>query len=628
MPEDFDYVVKQFPEILKSQEKLPEVPDDIIDWIREVRPKAEGKKRVIMPPWRDIYNDDFNNKFILGGRQIFKSTYTTDVLAFEATTKRNSQLVYVTYDDVNKAGFSRQKLQIGTFDGSDILKQFPRNRLGNVGEISLKNNSTIYITTDHGQYHHVEGKSASHIMLDEAQYQDMQYFDRVPLVMTITQGKISVLGVGGEAGSPYEQLWRDTDQREWVFDNSEDYVDSAGIVFKGQGWRNDLIFGEIKDEDTEKTKWGLIADDKLMKIMSGRWKATEPQKSRDWHGFHIPQMIIPQIPLSIADATNPKMYNIDKKYAIEAKRQRMSPHLFTSHVMGGFYHAERRPITREMIDNLFRGNEEHRLMDNWEIADVKDQFGKEVNIAMGVDFGSGSPSQTVIAIWIEWVLQPETSSQDKISRLQLVKLEPRPAENLLDQAKYIAELFDECQCDVGVGDLGYGAIQVQQIQDGGTDRITGQHFNGVGATNFFGCRSIGDETKNVLQFNKKIDEHGEVREHLRIDKTTSIQEFIDLMGVMVDDPEDRYNLDKRKYKLMFPAEPYSKQQIDFVYADLTNLTRKDLSDKIDESEADGRQRARKQFNHPKDSLMAMIYGTKALDIKRDYNWVGTGGSWR
>ena len=76
-----------------------------------------------MPPWRDIYNDNFNNKFILGGRQIFKSTYTTDVLAFEATTRRNSQLVYVTYDDINKAGFSRQKLQIGTFDGSDILKK-------------------------------------------------------------------------------------------------------------------------------------------------------------------------------------------------------------------------------------------------------------------------------------------------------------------------------------------------------------------------------------------------------------------------------------------------------------------------------------------------------------------------
>ena len=412
MPEVWGIPDRYFKKDLANREELPKVPVDILDWIREIRPKAEGKKRVIMPPWRDIYNDNFNNKFILGGRQIFKSTYTTDVLAHEATTKRNTQLVYVTYDDINKAGFSRQKLQIGTFDGSDVLKKFPRNRLGNVGEISLKNNSTIYITTDHGQYHHVEGKSAAHIMLDEAQYQDMQYFDRIPLVMTITQGKVSVLGVGGESGSPYEQLWRDTDQRQWVFDNSEDYIDSAGVVFQGQGWRNDLIFGEIKDEDTEKTKWGLIADDRLMGIMSGRWRANEPQKSRDWHGFHIPQTIIPHIPLSTADATNPKMYNIDKKYAIEAKRQKMSPHLFTSHVMGGFYHAERRPITREMIDNLFYGNEGLKIMDPWEIADIKDQFGKEVTITMGVDFGSGNPSQTVISIMIEWILQPETLTQD------------------------------------------------------------------------------------------------------------------------------------------------------------------------------------------------------------------------
>ena len=599
---------------------LPKVPNDILDWIREVRPKAEGKNRIIMPPWRDIYNDNFNNKIIVGGRQIFKSTYTTDVLAFEATSRRDAQLVYCTYDDVNKAGFSRQKLQIGTFDGSEILKKFPRNRLGNVGEISLLNNSTIYITTDHGQYHHVEGKSAHHIMLDEAQYQEMQYFERIPLVMTITQGKITILGVGGEAGSPYEQYWQETDQREWVFDNQNDYIDSAGMVHKGQGWRNDLVFGEKEDEGTGRMKWGLIADDRLMKIMSGRWKAKYPDKSSAWHGYHVPQHIIPHIPLTIADAINPKMYNIDKKYAIEAKRQKMSAHLFTSHVLGGFYHAERRPITREMIDKIFRGNKDRKIMDTWEIADIKEMFGKEVKIAMGVDFGSGSPSQTVICIMIKWIFQEETDEKDEISRIQLVHLEPRPAENLLDQAKNIAILFDECKCDIGVGDLGYGAIQVQQIQDGGSDRLTGQHFNGVGSNNFFGCRSIGDETKQIMEFNKKIDEHGEQREHLKIDKTTVIQEFIDIMSVEVNDIEDPYNLEKRKPKLIFPAEPYSKQKIDFIYNDLTNLTRKDLSDKIDENEEDTRQNARKEFNHPKDSLMAMIYALQAFKVKQNYNW--------
>jgi len=284
----WEIVLNRQKRFFQKKERLPKVPTDILDWIREVRPNAEGKPRVIMPHWRDIYNDPFDNKFVLGGRQIFKSTYTTDVLAFEATSRRNQQLIYITYDDINKAGFSRQKLQIGTFDGSEILKQFPRVRLGNVGEISLKNNSTIYITTDHGQYHHAEGKSANHIMLDETQYQDMQYFDRIPLIMTITQGKVSILGVGGESGSPYEQKWQETDQREWIFDNKEDYTDSGGVVFKGQGWRNDLIFGKIKDKETEHIRRGFIADERLMQIMSGRWKAKIPEKSNDWHGYHIP----------------------------------------------------------------------------------------------------------------------------------------------------------------------------------------------------------------------------------------------------------------------------------------------------------------------------------------------------
>lgn len=604
--------------------ELPVVPSDILDWIRDVRPKAEGRTRVIMPPWRDIYNDQSYDKFILGGRQIFKSTYTTDVLAFEATSMKGAQLVYCTYDDVNKAAFSRQKLQVGTFEDNDILMQFPRNRFGNVSEISMHNKSTIYIVTDHGQYHHVEGKSANHVMLDEAQYQDMQYFDRVPLIMTITQGKISVLGVGGEAGSPYEQTWNETDQREWIFDRNDDYTDSAGVIFKGEGWRHDLIYGEVKDEFTERIKWGLVADQRLMKIMSGRWKAKLPDNEKNWHGYHIPQQIIPQIPLSIADAINPKMYNTKKKYSIEAKRMKMSTHLFTSHVLGGFYHAERRPITTEMIDVLFRGNKELTIMEPWEIADIKDQFGKEVKILMGVDFGSGNPSQTVICIMIKWILQAENEEQEEVSRIQLVHLDPRPAENLLDQARRIALLFDECKCDVGVGDLGYGAIQIQQIQDGGSDRKTGKHFNGVGSENFFGCRSIGDETKPLTEYLKKIDEHGEQREHLKIDKTTVIQNFVDIMGVVVNDVEDKYNKDKRKPKLMFPAEPYSKQKIDFIYSDLTNLTRKDLSDKIDEDEEDKRQNAKKEFNHPKDSLMAMIYALEASNIQQEWNWMGTG----
>ena len=77
---------------------------------------------------------------------------------------------------------------------------------------------------------------------------------------------------------------------------------------------------------------------------------------------------------------------------------------------------------------------------------------------MGVDFGSGISSVTAIAILIWW---------RKSDRFQLVHIEKRPQENQLKQAEHIVNLFREYSCDIGVGDLGYGANQVKLIQDGG-----------------------------------------------------------------------------------------------------------------------------------------------------------------
>lgn len=164
--------------IKKSRTKSPSLPvfsSNPLEWIEKIRPIVEGKKRTfrIAPFWRDIYLDDYHSKIIVGGRQIFKSTYISDILACEATSTPGIQVGYVTFNQSNLTGFSKQKLQIGTFSQNPILSKFPRNKLGNMGEISLKNGSTIYCMTDNNQYIHVEGKSLNHCILDEAQYQDI-----------------------------------------------------------------------------------------------------------------------------------------------------------------------------------------------------------------------------------------------------------------------------------------------------------------------------------------------------------------------------------------------------------------------------------------------------------------------
>lgn len=584
----------------KQRTTLPTLPTDPIQWIKEARPLVEGRPRsfLVAPFWEHIYQDPQNNKFIIGGRQIFKSTYTTDILAQEATSQQNVQVCYVTFDDINKSGFSRQKLQIGTFEGNPILAQFPRFGRGNVGEISLKNGSTIYITTDHNQYKHVEGKSLSHVMLDEAQYQDIQHFERVVMTMMQTHGKITVCGIGGEAGSPYEELWRRTDQREWIYDDPK--------------WRDKLNFGVVDG------KQQLLVGDYLKEILKGHWDVTSPATSH-WHGYHLPQEIFPTIPLTMDSAIN--QYGIDPQFSIEYQRKHSSSSMYASHVVGEFYKAQRRPITVEMVEQCMKPYRYLKLLKPYEIAQIKEQYGNKVKVSMGVDFGSGNPSQTVISIMIKWIITPTEENRNVSDRYQLAFIDVRPAENQLDQAELINKIFKDANCDIGVGDLGYGAIQVKLIQDGGANRTTGKLFDGVSSSKFYGSRSIGDDTKPLLEFAKKVDEHGEVRESIRLDKTNSIQEFVDFLDEVSLHPVTPLNENTQRPKFMIPFHPDHEEDTEFLIHDLTSLTRKDL-DKMEKGDGtDPRQKARKEFNHPKDSLMSLIYALQAQKIKQYWNYV-------
>jgi hypothetical protein len=226
---------------------------------------------------------------------------------------------------------------------------------------------------------------------------------------------------------------------------------------------------------------------------------------------------------------------------------------------------------------------------------------------MGVDFGSGNPSSTVISILIHW---------KKSDRIQLAYIDKRPAENQLDQAEHINRLFRASRCDIGVGDLGYGAIQVKTIQDGGSNRITGDLFSGVGSENFYGCRSISNESKPMQVHPDAIDEHGEEIGRISIDKTTAIQKLVDLIGTSRPHPR-RADESSRRSKLLIPFHVDREYETDWLVSDLTSVTRKDLNKK----DLDTRQNAKKEFNHPRDSVMSIIYALVGLEQDTKWHWI-------
>ena len=75
-------------------------------------------------------------------------------------------------------------------------------------------------------------------------------------------------------------------------------------------------------------------------------------------------------------------------------------------------------------------------------------------------------------------------------------------------------------------------------------------------------------------------------------------------------------------KLIIPSK--NSYEVDFLIDDLTSLTRKDLNQIEDYTVPDGRQRPRKEYNHPADSVMALIYAIVGLQRDTRWHWLSVG----
>jgi hypothetical protein len=493
-------------------------------------------------------------------------------------------VVYVVDDENRLHAFSQQRFRIGTLDANPKIKMFPRHGLGAIGEVSMRNGSTVYLSTDIGGFRKIEGKSPSLIVLDEAQYQEMEFMNKLETSMTMTHGKMRILGIGGESGSPYEALWRRTDQNEWEY--SDPY------------WREKLQF----DED------GLVVGEYMIDILKGRWKAQEPDHATAFRGYHIPQHIMPFIPLTVEDAIT--KYKVAPSFAIEYKEKEYSNSIYITHVLGQFHRASRRPITREMMLACMIPYSNMKMLNPAEVRALKKEHGTKIVVTMGIDWGSGpSASKTVGAIMIFWI---------KPRIYQLAYIDPRPREDQRDQSRHMVNLFESYGCDIGVADLGYGVHQVKIMQDGGVDRQTGEPFAGVGNDKLLGALSTSNIKKPFQYQHSVSDEHGDETSRITIDKSAIISEMVDIIGRKVKHPKYLGHKEELRPQLIIPYK--NQYETEWLINDFIALTRKDLLEIDDVPTVDGRRMARMEFNHPRDSLMAMIYAVQASDRFQGSKW--------
>jgi len=548
---------------------IAQLPTDHLEWIKIARPYVGNIKRTFEwePFWPPVYEDKSPNIVVVNGRQSFKSTFGTDIIGCYATSHSNSEVTYIVDREDRVSAWSKQRFRKDTMLRNEMLSPFLMHGRANVGEINLTNNSVIYVRTDENEFNNVQGMTNSLMVFDECQYQELQFRAAALYSMTMTKGQCYYLGIGGEAGSEWYKLWKKSDQREWKFDDKY--------------WREKLRF------DDE----GYLSNEHPEDIVSGKWVAAYPE-NKEYRGYHMPQTIFARIPLTINDAVN--LYKTRPENSIEFQEKYNPLSIVQAHVYGNFFKAMRRPITPEMVEACYDYTKS--LLTPAEIKKLKEEYEKEILIFMGIDWGSGpAASKTVGTVIIYW---------RKTNRYQLVWIDSRPQEHEYDQAAYFVKLYQQYCCDFCVADLGYGKDKVTMMQNGGYTSF-GEKVTGLGRGRVKGCWTSGNITTETMRHKNQdiVDAPtvGEKKEFYSVDKTQVIQNFIDFVGSKVPDENG-----KQVSQLIIPMK--NDWECDFLVNDFCDITRKDLDKtNMEISKDDPRQKAKKEYNHPKDVVMAIIY---------------------
>jgi len=544
---------------------LPNLPKNNLKWIHTARPYVGRIKRTFdwEPFWIDVYEDKSPNIVAVNARQTFKSTFGTDIIGCYATSHDNAEVTYVVDRSDRASAWSKQRFRKDTMIKNSMLAEFlPQGRAA-VGEINLVNNSVVYVRTDENEYNNVQGMTNGVMVFDECQYQDLQFRTTALYTMTHTRGQSYYLGIGGEAGSEWHKMWKRSDQKEWVFDDIH--------------WRDKLTF------DDE----GNLSNENPTDIVSGKWVAAHPE-NKEFSGYHMSQSIFARIPLTIYDAIN--LYKTRPDVSIEFQEKHNPKSIVSSHVEGVFYKAMRRPITPEMVEACY--DKEKVMLTGEQVQEIKKN--NDVYVFLGIDWGSGpAASKTVGAVIIYW---------KKTNRYELAFIDSRPEEHEYDQAAHFVKRFNEYGCDYCVADMGYGKDKVTMMQKGGYTS-TGEKIAGLGSGRVMGCWTSGNLTQETHTKSEEMDTDkniGENLAHHTVDKSEIIQDFVDMLGTTVPD-----EFDNPQPQFIIPMK--NDWECGFLVDDFCATTRKDLAEDQENIVEDGRQKAKKEFNHPKDSMMSIIY---------------------
>lgn len=392
-------------------------------FLLEGRPFRLGPRRYLLP----IYNCDIEEGIIMSGRQVEKSTTNATKIATHTLTEPNFKALYVAPQNEQVKEFSRERIgKFYDYSQQDVVnKEFrTTNDINNVSMKQFsKNGSVNYFRHCYEMGDNIRGLTANGVWFDEVQ--DINN-DAIPVVKECQSHALDAgakMKITWYTGTP--KTFSNTIQKRFEESTQNEWIVTCPHC------RTHQILGIKNLTPTQFIcrKCGKEID--RQSIENGKWLPM--QRDKRIIGFRISQMMVPWITAS----------DLWQKYESYSKGK------FYNEVLGRSFEDAEKPFNMPLLQALCEN-------DYYLVEALPREFMAN-RIYMGVDWGTGGKSYTVVTIF--------TYDKNGIFRLLYAKQFRVGDELDVDwQVNFICKLIIIFRVNLAVLDWGFGFVQNNTIK--------------------------------------------------------------------------------------------------------------------------------------------------------------------
>jgi hypothetical protein len=395
----------------------------------ETTGKVKGKRFSFRgrPHLEFIYRDKHPRIVLVAGRQQEKTETIARKLIHDGYSRAYTTLVYTAPRQEQVTRFQGERFRSAIKDSiQGLLEASVDKEKDAKTRIGLTNKSIYYFGSAWSDGDALRGIPGDEVFFDEVQDMTQQAIEAIEKAVSHSEikdpetelnGRCIYSGTPKIAGTYYDRvLWQKSDQKKWHVTCScgeEQLLHFPSSIKKRDDGKNYYFACNKCGSELDRTQ--------------GRWIATKPE-NRLYSGYHLTQL----------NASWISANQIMRDY------ETMDEATFRNEVLGEFYTGAAKPVS---LEDILACADKAREMQT-RVVDYE--------TAMGIDYGGGTTSKTIITIGHEERI-------DGVDKIVIDYIEDCAITDHEKLIQHIATLVNRYNVQKIVGDAGYGSYEGQKL---------------------------------------------------------------------------------------------------------------------------------------------------------------------